>query len=339
MQEHRVVHIEDVAADPEYRFDEARQRNGLRTILGVPMLRDGFLIGVIIIWRTQVQPFTAKQIELVQSFADQAVIAIENVRLFQEIEDKNRQLEVASQRKSEFLANMSHELRTPLNAILGFSEVLLERLFGELNEKQDEYLQDILASGQHLLSLINDILDLSKVEAGRMELELSTFALLELLDNGLTIVKERANRHRIALSLQVDPEIGEIEADERKIRQIVFNLLSNAVKFTLDGGRVELSARRVDGMVRVAVRDSGAGIAPEDQAHIFEEFRQVGTGPAKTEETGLGLPLAKRFVELHGGSMWVESQVGSGSVFAFTLPGGRRTSERPDAGPGAATTT
>src|SRR5262249_50352075 len=183
-----------------------------------------------------------------------------------------RQLEVASQHKSEFLANMSHELRTPLNAIIGFSEVLLERLFGEVNEKQAEYLQDVLESGRHLLSLINDILDLSKVEAGRMELEIGSFVLAEILENGLTMVRERAGRHGIALSLEVDPAIDVIEADERKVKQVVFNLLSNAVKFTPDGGQVGVSAGVDDAEVRIAVWDTGIGIAPEHQERIFEEF-------------------------------------------------------------------
>jgi signal transduction histidine kinase len=245
-----------------------------------------------------------------------------------EAAEKSRQLEEASQHKSEFLAAMSHELRTPLNAVIGFSEVLIERMVGDLNEKQAEYLQDILASGQHLLSVINDILDLSKVEAGRMELELDTCSLPAALENGVTIVRERAGRHGITLDLQVDPQIGLVEADERKVKQVVFNLLSNAVKFTPDGGRVTVRARLIDGAVRVAVRDTGIGIAPEDQERIFEEFHQArharGTagadGSPPREGTGLGLALARRFVELHGGRLWVESQLGAGSTFIFTLP-------------------
>jgi signal transduction histidine kinase len=215
---------------------------------------------------------------------------------------------------------MSHELRTPLNAIIGFSEVLVEQLFGELNDKQLEYQRDILTSGQHLLSLINDILDLSKVEAGRMELEVSTFSLREALENGLTMLKERAGRHGISLRLEIEDGLDEIEADERKVKQVVFNLLSNAVKFTPDGGRVEAEARRAGDEVVIGVRDTGIGIAPEDLGQVFDEFRQVGRADAKAEGTGLGLPLAKRFVELHGGRMWVESILGVGSTFSFTLP-------------------
>jgi signal transduction histidine kinase/CheY-like chemotaxis protein len=232
------------------------------------------------------------------------------------------QLEAANRHKSEFLASMSHELRTPLNAIIGFSEVLLERLFGELNDKQEEYLRDILDSGRHLLSLINDILDLSKVEAGHMEIELGRFSLPEALENGLTMVRERASRHGIALSLGVDPAIDVIEADERKVKQVVFNLLSNAVKFTPDGGQVGITAKLEDGAaVRITVWDTGIGIAPEDQGRIFEEFQQVGGGDGQGREgTGLGLALARRFVQLHGGEIAVESALGQGSRFTFTLP-------------------
>jgi len=230
------------------------------------------------------------------------------------------ELEAASQHKSEFLANMSHELRTPLNAIIGFSEVLSERMFGELNEKQEEYLKDIYASGNHLLSLINDILDLSKIEAGRMELELTDFDLPTALDNALTLVRERAGRRSIALQSAVDPRLGQVRADERKVRQVVLNLLSNAIKFTPEGGRIDVGAVPKDGFVEVSVSDTGVGIAPEDQEAVFEEFRQVGTAEKKAEGTGLGLTLCRKFIELHGGRIWVQSQVGVGSTFTFTIP-------------------
>jgi signal transduction histidine kinase len=216
---------------------------------------------------------------------------------------------------------MSHELRTPLNAIIGFSEVLGEGMFGELNEKQADYLRDIHESGKHLLSLINDILDLSKIEAGRMDLELSTFDLPGALSNAMTLIRERAQRHAIELGLDVDPQIGAFEGDERKFKQIMLNLLSNAVKFTPDGGRVDVRAKRENGAVEVAVKDTGIGIAQEDQALVFEEFRQVGRDRLrKAEGTGLGLALTKRFVELHGGAIRLESTPGKGSTFTVSLP-------------------
>jgi signal transduction histidine kinase len=230
------------------------------------------------------------------------------------------QLEVASQHKSEFLANMSHELRTPLNAIIGFSEVLTDRMFGELNEKQEEYLKDIYASGTHLLSLINDILDLSKIAAGRMELELTDFDLPTALDNALTLVRERAGRRSITLQMSIDERLDEVRADERKIWQVVLNLLSNAIKFTPEGGRIDVGAVPRDGFVEVSVGDTGVGIAPEDQEAVFEEFRQVGTADKKAEDTGLGLTLCRKFVELHGGRIGVKSQRGAGSTFTFTVP-------------------
>src|SRR2546427_3136033 len=207
--------------------------------------------------KAQIGPFRDPETGLLPTFANQAVIAIENARRFNEIENKNRQLEVASQHKSEFLANMSHELRTPLNAIIGFSEVLTDRMFGELNEKQEEYLKDIYASGTHLLSLINDILDLSKIEAGRMELEVTDFDLPQAIDNALTLVRERAGRRGIRLESTIDERLGEVRADERKIRQVVLNLLSNAIKFTPEGGRIEVAAVPKGGAVEVSVSDTG----------------------------------------------------------------------------------
>jgi len=306
---------------PEPQRDRAR-RLGARALLIVPIVRDGRTVGNIATGRRDVGPFTSQQVLLLKTFAGQAAIAIENVRLFKELEGANRELSTASQHKSEFLANMSHELRTPLNAIIGFSEVLSERMFGELNEKQDEYLKDIYASGTHLLSLINDILDLSKIEAGRMELELSDFHLPTALDSALTLVRERAGRRSIALHTEIDNRLGQIQADERKVRQVVLNLLSNAIKFTPEGGRIEVAATPRDGTVEISVRDTGVGIAPEDQEAVFEEFRQVGKADKKVEGTGLGLTLCRKFVELHGGRIWVKSEPGAGSTFTFTLPVG-----------------
>ena len=318
------LHVHDVsaAAPTEYpEIKEAVVRQGIRTTVGIPLLREGVPIGAVTLFRTEVRPFSDKQIALLQTFADQAVIAIENVRLFTELDDKTRQLEIANRHKSEFLANMSHELRTPLNAVIGFSEVLLERMFGEVNPKQEEYLNDILSSGKHLLSLINDILDLSKIEAGRMELEAQAFDLPSALDNALTLIRERAARHSIGLEVHVDPAIGEVVADERKVKQVLLNLLSNAVKFTPEGGKITMSAALNGEAVAVSVADTGIGIAAGDQEAVFEEFRQVGDDYArKREGTGLGLALARRLVELHGGTLSLESELGKGSTFTFTIP-------------------
>ena len=238
----------------------------------------------------------------------------------EELDEKSRELEAASLHKSAFLANMSHELRTPLNAILGFSQVLEEGLFGELNAKQREYVDDILSSGRHLLSLINDVLDLSKVEAGQIELEMAPFSLREALESGVVTVRERATRGGVRVELGAVPDLDVVEGDERRVRQVIFNLVSNAVKFTPAGGTVDISAAQVNGEVRVAVADSGPGIAPEDRDRIFEEFQQTDSGIEQGEGTGLGLALSKRLVELHGGRIWVDTELGRGSTFVFTLP-------------------
>jgi signal transduction histidine kinase len=230
------------------------------------------------------------------------------------------ELETASRHKSEFLANMSHELRTPLNAIIGFSQVLRQRLLGDDSAKQDEYLDDILSSGHHLLSLINEVLDLSKIEAGQVELELGDFSLREGLERGVVMVRERASRDGVHLSLELAPDVEIVHGDERRFRQVVFNLLSNAVKFTPAGGSVVVAAVRREGTVEVSVTDTGPGIASEDQDRIFEEFQQVGVGVGQREGTGLGLSLSKRLVELQGGRIWVESEPGRGSRFVFTVP-------------------
>jgi signal transduction histidine kinase len=318
------VQVPDTLDEREYtgaRLRPMLARLGYRSVLAVPLLREDRILGALTVWRKEAGNFSPEIVNLLQTFATQSALAIQNARLFREIEDKSRQIEAANRHKSEFLANMSHELRTPLNAIIGFSEVLGERMFGELNEKQAEYTDDILTSGRHLLSLINEILDLSKVEAGRMELELATFDLPLAIDNARTFVRERAAKHGINLDVTVDERLGDFVGDERKIKQILLNLLSNAVKFTPEGGRIGINARQADGSVEISVSDTGIGISPEDQAKIFEEFRQVGSDYAhKVEGTGLGLTLAKKFVELHGGKIWVESEVGKGSMFSFTLP-------------------
>jgi len=263
--------------------------------------------------RAREQEVAARNRELTEAL-------VQNERLVRELGDKSAQLEVASRHKSEFLANMSHELRTPLNAVIGFADLLLERMFGELNDKQEEYLRDILDSGRHLLSLINDILDLSKIEAGRMELDVTDFQLSHAIENALILVRERAAGRGIALHQTVDARLGPVSGDERKIKQVLLNLLSNAIKFTPQGGRIEVRAAPGEGFVEVSVRDTGVGIAPAEQDAVFEEFRQVGSSAARHEGTGLGLSLCRKFVELHGGRIWVESEVGRGSTFTFRLP-------------------
>ncbi len=293
----------------------------IKAAIGAPMIWKGQGIGSIVVGRDRPGPFSDKEIALLRTFADQAVIAIQNARLFREIADKSRQVEVANRHKSAFLASMSHELRTPLNAIIGFSEVLIERYFGELNDKQDDYLKDIHSSGKHLLALINEVLDLSKVEAGRMELDRSEFDVAAAMADAMTLIRERAHQHHITLKLVSEPGLGHIVADERRVKQILLNLLSNAVKFTPDSGSITLEGSRGDHGVTISVRDTGIGIAPADQEAVFEEFRQVGRDTmSKHEGTGLGLALCKRLVELHGGRIWLESAPGAGSTFHFTLP-------------------
>jgi GAF domain-containing protein len=322
--------IPDIAAEGAYesRLRGALLEAGTRAVLAIPLLHEERIVGGLVVTRRTPGEFTGEVVEILKTFATQSALAIQNARLFHEIERKSRQLEAASQHKSEFLANMSHELRTPLNAVIGFSEVLTERMFGELNEKQDEYVRDINASGTHLLSLINDILDLSKIEAGRMELELADFHLPQAIDNALVLVRERALRRGITLEQSIDARLGEIRGDERNVKQVLLNLLSNAIKFTPEGGRVGVRAELVDEHVEVAVSDTGVGIAPEDHEAVFEEFRQVGTAEKKAEGTGLGLALARKFIELHGGRIWVKSQVGVGSTFTFTIPIGLAHEER-----------
>jgi signal transduction histidine kinase len=314
------IQTADISVGERILARELLVRAGYRALLAVPLVREGLLIGGLTVFRKTPGEYAANVVELMQTFATQSALAIQNARLFLEIEIKSRELEVASQHKSEFLASMSHELRTPLNAIIGFSDVLLQGMFGETNEKQTEYLRDILASGQHLLSLINDILDLSKIEAGRMDLDVAAFDLPAAIDDALLLMRERAGRRGITLERQVDERLGEIHADQRKVKQVLLNLLSNAVKFTPEGGRIDVRAALANGSAEISVTDTGIGIALEDHDAVFEEFRQVGQREKKAEGTGLGLALCRKFVELHGGKICVKSQIGQGSTFTFTLP-------------------
>ena len=324
------VAVPDIGRAPPDNHLNELARAGWRSMLAIPLVREDRILGALVVRRRRTGEFSTEIMELLETFASQSALAIHNARLFQELALKTHQLEVAGRHKSEFLASMSHELRTPLNAVIGFSEVLLDRLFGDLNERQEEYLEDIRASGRHLLELLNEILDLSKIEAGKMELELEDTSVREALDHGVAMVRDRASRQGLSLDVVVDPDVDVVVADPLRLKQVILNLLTNAVKFTPAGGRIQAHARRVDGEIHVSVEDSGIGIAEHDQERIFESFQQGPRSSSGTAEgTGLGLTLSKRIVELHGGRLWVESRLGHGSAFTFTVPeSSSRTDEK-----------
>jgi len=311
--------LRDAPLDPHLN---ALAETGWRSLVAVPMLREGRIVGAMVIRRHTPGRIPHEMYDLLETFAGQSALALINAQLYRQLERQSAELAVASQHKSEFLASMSHELRTPLNAIIGFSEVLLERMFGELNERQDDYLRDIWSSGKHLLELLNDILDLSKIEAGQMVLSRSKFVVRESLDYCLSMVRERALQQRILLSLEVDPEVGLLDADRLRFRQVVLNLLSNAVKFTPEGGRVDVRACIRGQDLVVLVADTGVGVQAEDRERIFDSFQQGTQSSGQVEGTGLGLTLSKRILELHGGRIWVESEAGKGSTFGIALPAG-----------------
>jgi GAF domain-containing protein len=318
--ERKPVQIIDVLADPEYAMRELQKRAGFRTVLGVPLLRDGVPIGILSVNRTTVRPFTDKQIELVTAFADQAAIAIENVRLFEEIQDKSRQLEEASQHKSQFLANMSHELRTPLNAILGYTELMADGAYGEPSEKMIGILQRLEANGRHLLGLINDVLDLSKIEAGQLELELSDYCIQDIAQTVRSTLEPLASDKKLVFKLELASDLPPGHGDGRRLTQVLINLVGNAIKFT-DAGEVAIKAEANNGSFHVSVRDTGPGISAADQSKLFQEFQQADNAiTRKKGGTGLGLAISKRIIEMHGGRIWVESQPGQGSTFTFNLP-------------------
>jgi signal transduction histidine kinase len=321
--ERKTIHIPDVLADPEYDYryrTEGQKVGGFRTLLGVPLMREGAAIGALVLGRSAPRPFTPQQIELVQTFADQAVIAIENVRLFDEIQDKSRQLEEASQHKSQFLANMSHELRTPLNAILGYTELMADGAYGEPSEKMLGILQRLEANGRHLLGLINDVLDLSKIEAGQLELELSDYSVQDIAQTVRSTLEPLATDKKLMFKIEVAPQLPPGRGDGRRLTQVLINLVGNAIKFT-DAGEVAIEAEAKNGSFHVSVRDTGPGISAADQTKLFQEFQQADNAiTRKKGGTGLGLAISKRIIEMHGGRIWVESQPGQGSTFAFTLP-------------------
>jgi len=314
------VQITDVLADPEYGLLDIQKVGNYRTALGIPLLREGASIGVLSLTRSQVRPFSDKQIELAATFADQAVIAIENVRLFDEIQDKSRQLAEASQHKSQFLANMSHELRTPLNAILGYTELITDGIYGAPAEKMQAVLKRVESNGKHLLGLINAVLDLSKIEAGQFTLDLNDYSLQDVAQTVYGAVEALASDKKIALKAEIAPNMPRGRGDERRLTQVLLNLVGNAIKFT-DVGEVLIKADAGNGSFKLSVRDTGPGISAADQAKLFQEFQQADNSiTRKKGGTGLGLAISKRIIEMHGGKIWVESVVGRGSTFSFTLP-------------------
>jgi signal transduction histidine kinase len=277
-------------------------------------------MGALTVYRREPGSFTPEVVNLLQTFATQSVLAIQNARLFREIEDKGRQIEAANRHKSEFLANMSHELRTPLNAIIGFSEVLIDPSLSVTEDERSQFLTDVLASGKHLLNLINEVLDLAKVESGKMELQIEPALLQDVIEAVSNTMRSLAAKKSIDLRADCDERLGPFPMDGARVKQVLLNLVGNAIKFTPQAGQVWVRAGTEDGIVRVEVGDTGPGIPAEDHERIFLEFQQAGSDAGKPQGTGLGLALAKKFVEMHGGKLWVESEVGKGSRFFFTLP-------------------
>lgn len=314
------VQLPDIMEEPNYPLREIIIRDGFRALLAVPLVRENRLIGGLIVRRRAPGRFEKKTMDLLQTFANQSALAIQNARFFREIEEKGKELELASKHKSEFLANMSHELRTPLNAILGYAELILDKIYGEVPEKIQEVLERIQQNGRHLLGLVNDVLDLSKIEAGRLTLSLNDYSMKELVQTAYTAVESLAAEKNLAMNLRVSPELPAGKGDEQRIAQVLLNLLGNAVKFT-EQGEIMMEVNVSNGAFLVSVSDTGPGLSEADQKKVFEEFHQIDSSSTREKDgTGLGLSISKKIIEMHGGSIWVESELGKGSKFWFTLP-------------------
>jgi signal transduction histidine kinase len=314
------VQVPDILEEPTYPTGEIMKREGFRALLAVPLLREDRLIGGLVVRRRAPGEFQKETVDLLQTFATQSALAIQNARLFREIESKGRELEIASKHKSDFLANMSHELRTPLNAILGYTELILDKIYGDVPETIQEVLERVEKNGRHLLGLINDVLDLSKIEAGQLVLSLDDYSMKEVVHTVVTSVESLAAEKNLELKVSVSPEVAHGKGDQQRISQVFLNLVGNAIKFT-EAGEVRIEATASNDTFVLSVSDTGPGLSEADQQRVFEEFHQVdGSSTRKKGGTGLGLSIAKRIVEMHGGRIWVESTVGKGSTFWFTLP-------------------
>jgi len=314
------VQVPDIEKESPSRINDINLREGYRALLIVPLLRPGHITGALVVRRRDPGEFAKSTIDLLETFADQSVVAIENANLFHEIEEKGKQLAIASQHKSQFLANMSHELRTPLNAILGYTELILDGIYGDTPEKAQAVLKRVESNGRHLLGLINDVLDLSKIEAGQLTLSLTAYSMKDVLYSVYSAVEPLASTKSLNFKIDAPGELPKGHGDERRLTQVILNLVGNAIKFT-DQGDVVIKASANNGTFTVAVKDTGPGISKTDQGKIFEEFQQADNSATKKKGgTGLGLSISRRIVEMHGGRLWVESEVGQGSVFQFTLP-------------------
>jgi len=317
------VQVADILDEREYTATRLRldlARIGYRSVLAVPLIREERIVGGLVVWRREPGSFSTEVVDLLQTFAAQSVLPIQNARLFREIQEKGRLLELTSKYKSQFLANMSHELRTPLNAVLGYTRMVLTKVYGDVPEKIRDVLERIEKSGRHLLGLINDVLDFSKIEAGQLTLSNNLYSLTDLVQAVVSNTQPLATEKNLALKVTVLANLPPVLGDERRITQVLMNLVGNAIKFT-DSGEIRVEVTAADGSFVVSVSDTGPGIAETDQENIFEEFQQAESSTRRNKDgTGLGLAIAKRIIDLHGGRIWVESEVGKGSKFTFTLP-------------------